>query len=53
MQNKFNLLGEGIKGKVDVFMISETKIDKTFPPRQFYIEGFTPPYRLDQNCHRG
>ena len=47
IRNKFNLLGEGIKGKVDVLMISETKIDKTFPPRQFYIEGFTPPYRLD------
>ena len=40
IRNKFNLLGEGIKGKVDVLMISETKIDKTFPPRQFYIEGF-------------
>ena len=47
IRNKFNLLGEGIKGKVDVLMISKTKIDKTFPPRQFYIEGFTPPYRLD------
>ena len=34
-------------------MISETKIDKTFPSRQFYIEGFTLPYRLDQNCHGG
>ena len=42
-----------IKGKVDVLMISETKIDETFPSRQFYIEGFTPPYRLDRNCHGG
>ena len=53
IRNKFNLLGEGIKGKVDVLMISETKIDKNFPRRQFYIEGFTPLYRLDQNCHWG
>ena len=34
-------LAEGIKGKVDVLMISETKIDETFRSRQFYIEGFT------------
>ena len=34
-------------------MISETKIDETFPSRRFYIEGLTPPYRLDRNCHEG
>ena len=34
-------------------MISETKIDETFPSRKFYIEGFTPPYRLNRNCHGG
>ena len=33
-------------------MISGTKIDETFSFRQFYIEGLTPPYRLDQNCHK-
>ena len=41
IRNKFNLLAEGIKGKVDVLIISETKIDETFRSRQFYIEGFT------------
>ena len=51
IRNKFDLLAEGIKGKVDVLMISETKIDESFPSRQFFIEGFTPPYRLDRNCH--
>ena len=34
-------------------MISETKIDETFPSRQFCIEEFTSPYRLDRNCHGG
>ena len=53
IRNKFDLLFEGIKGKVDVLMISETKIDETFPSRQFYIERFTPSYRLDRNCHEG
>ena len=41
IRNNFNLLAEGIKGKVDVLMISETKIDETFCSRQFYIEELT------------
>ena len=51
MRNKFDLLAEGIKGKVDVLMISETKIDETFPYKRFYVEGFIPPYRLDRHSH--
>ena len=34
-------------------MISEIRIDETFPSRQFCIEGFAPPYMLDRNCHGG
>ena len=34
-------------------MISETKIDDSFPVGQFIIDGFSPPYRLDPNCHGG
>ena len=30
-------------------MITETKLDDTFPLDQFYVEGFTIPYRLDRN----
>ena len=38
IRNKFGLFAEGIKGKFDVLMISETKIDETFPSRKFYID---------------
>ena len=51
--NKFSLLAEGVSGNVDIIMISETKIDETFPARRFYIDGYTPPYRLDRNCNGG
>ena len=34
-------------------MISETKIDDSFPLTQFLIEGFTTPYRLDRNGSGG
>ena len=29
--NKFNLLSKHVKGNIDVFMISETKVDDSFP----------------------
>ena len=34
-------------------MISETKIDESFPPSQFMIDGFSMPYRRDRNAHGG
>ena len=34
-------------------MISETKIDDTFPDSQFLIEGFSEPYRLDRTGNGG
>ena len=34
-------------------MITETKLDGTFPLGQFYVDGFTMPYRLDRNRNDG
>ena len=34
-------------------MISETKIDHTFPHSQFFIVGFSTPYRLDRDSNGG
>ena len=34
-------------------MISETKIDKSFPTPQFLIDGFSSRYRLDRNSNGG
>ena len=49
IRNKFEALVNGVRGNVDILMISETKIDDSFPLTQFLIEGFTIPYRLDRN----
>ena len=49
LRNKFDMLSETIKGFVDVFMISETKLDDSFPGGQFFIEGYHTPFRFDQN----
>ena len=34
-------------------MISETKLDNSFPNNEFLIPGFTDPYRLDRDSHSG
>ena len=34
-------------------MVSETKIDSSFPSAQFHLEGYTTPYRLDRNANGG
>ena len=53
IRNKFNQLVNGIKGNIDVLMVSETKLYDSFPSMQFLIEGYGPPYRLDRNSHGG
>ena len=42
-----------INGNIDIFMISETKLDETFPVVQFSLQGFCDPYVLDCNCNGG
>ena len=34
-------------------MISETKLDDSFPTAQFLLHGFSAPYRLDRNSKGG
>ena len=34
-------------------MITETKLDDSFPASQFFIQGFWTPFRLDQNKNGG
>ena len=34
-------------------MITETKLDDSFPASQFFIQGFCTPFRLDRNKNGG
>ena len=52
-RNKFELLVPQIASNIDVLMISQTKIDESFPASQFLIDGFSSPYRLDRNSNGG
>ena len=45
------MLSDQIKGNIDVLLVSETKIDDSFPIGNFLIDGFSTPYRLDRNSN--
>ena len=42
-----------IEDNIDILIIQETKLDNTFPDGQFYIEGYSPPFRRDRNGYGG
>ena len=48
---KFEQLKHIIQDKVDVLVLTETKIDSGFSNQQLYIEGFFLPFWLDRNKH--
>ena len=47
--NKFEVLKFMIDNNIDIFLISETKLDDSFPSAQFLIKGFSALYRFDRN----
>ena len=53
LRNKFELLKEQIQDNIDILMISETKIDASFPIGQFLLNGYSAPFQLDRNAHGG
>ena len=50
---KFDQFKTIIQNKLDIVVITETKLDNSYPPSQFSIDGFSKPYRLDRNKHGG
>ena len=53
LRNKFEILQEVIGNNIDVLLISETKLDASFPSSQFILDGLTTPYRLDRTQYEG
>ena len=46
---KFDEFKLMVSGFFDVVIVTETKLDDSFPKAQFCIDGFYIPYRLDRN----
>ena len=50
---KFDILKPMLTEVLDTLMISESKLDDSFPEAVFNMEGFRTPFRLDRNKHGG
>ena len=53
INNKFEQLKYIIKNNIDVLIVTETKLDSSFPSAQFLIDGFAEPFRRDRNKNGG
>ena len=51
--SKFDELKVTGQGIFDILIINETKLDGSLPVNQFFINGFSTPYRLDGNRNGG
>ena len=47
------MLSDQMKGNTDVLLVSETKIDDSFPNGNFLIDEFSTLYRLNRNSNGG
>ena len=50
---KFEQLKTIINNNIDILILTETKLDETFPTNQFLIEGYSSPFRFDRNRNGG
>ena len=53
LRKKFDLFSKQVKGSTDILMVSETKLDDSFPEAQFLVKGFHSPFRFDRNINGG
>ena len=47
------MLSSMLKNNTDILMVSETKLDSSFPQAQFRMEGYAPPFRYDRESYGG
>ena len=53
LRYKFDSLSDIVAGKIDILLISETKLDDSFPTSYFKIFGYSKPLRLDRTANGG
>ena len=45
--NKFDRFIGMLENNIDILCIAETKLDSSYPTTQFFIPGYSSPFRLD------
>ena len=53
IKNKFDALVHQVQGNIDIPMISETKLDESFPLVQFLLDGDSAPFYSYRDGNRG
>ena len=53
VNNKFEQLKYIMKNNIDVFIVTEAKLNSSFPIGQFSIDGFAKQFRRDRNKNGG
>ena len=53
LRNKFEALQYIINRNLDIILLSETKLEDSFPSAQFMLKNFGVPYRLNRNSNGG
>ena len=53
LSSKFDDLKILIPRMFDILILTETKLDDTYPISQFHIDGYSMPYRLGRNRNGG
>ena len=53
VRNKFDFLADIVKENIDILMISESKLDVSFPHSQFLMGEFGKPFHFDRNRNGG
>ena len=53
LPNKFEQLKDIVTQHIDILVLTETKVDNTFPTAQFLVNDFSEPCRLDRNRKGG
>ena len=53
ISNTFESVVKDLSSNVDLLVLSETKIDHSFPKGQFLIKGFGDPFRIYRNVNWG
>ena len=51
--NKLDYIRITIADFVDILVITESKLDQSFPEPQFFVNRFPKPFRKDRNRHGG
>ena len=53
LPNKFDSLTSITQNYIDIIILTETKLDDSYPTSQFKIEGYSKPFRHDRNIDGG